>query len=239
MKILIEVQCFNRKPITEIVLNQLCKYKDDCDLRIVNDYSTEYDNEWLSQFTTDIIQYEKKLTINTLKYRTFKSFLETDYTHLYMSDNDMYHDPNYVKVLKKYASNNLPITLYKGSFIHSFGDRVSKYLKTYKEVSLKTGLYGGQSVFLNRNHIRNIVDNLPPTEEEFYKMCEVTAWDSQIQKMIDIERLYLIPNKSYCEHFGWKGTNHKEKFSDIAINPTDYLQDNKQRIWDILDKSYQ
>jgi hypothetical protein len=73
MKILIEVQCFNRKPITEITLNQLSKYKDDCDLRIVNDYSDEYDNEWLKQFSDETISYEKKLTISKLKYRTFKN----------------------------------------------------------------------------------------------------------------------------------------------------------------------
>ena len=78
MKILIEVQCFNRKPITEITLKQLADYKGDSDLRIVNDYSTEYDNEWLSQFSTDVVQYDKKLNISKLKYRTFKNFLETD-----------------------------------------------------------------------------------------------------------------------------------------------------------------
>jgi hypothetical protein len=238
MKILIEVQAYNRKPITEITLNQLSKHKDDCDLRIVNDYSSEYDNEWLKQFSDNVIIYEKKLNISKLKYRTFKSFLETDYTHLYMCDNDMYHDPNFVNVLKKYAKNNLPITLYRSSFIHSFGQGVHQYIKHYENVSLKSGLYGGASVFLNREHIEKIVELLPDTEEEFEQMCLNTAWDSQIQKMIDTKRFYLIPNKSYCEHYGWKGQNHTERNSDIALNPTKYLEDKSEEIWKILEKEY-
>ena len=227
MKILIEVQCFNRKPITEIVLKQLAEHKGDCDLKIVNDYSTEYDNEWLMQFSDDVISYEKKLNITKLKYRTFKSFLETDYTHLYMCDNDMYHDPNFVNVLKKYAKNNLPMTLYRSSFIHSFGNGVHQYIKHYESVSLKAGLYGGASVFLSREHIEKIVEKLPSTEEEFDTMCKTNAWDSQIQKMIDEKRFYLIPKESYCEHYGKDGENHKTMESDYALNPTNYLKENR------------
>ncbi len=238
MDLLIEIQCFNRKPITEIVLNQIVENKQEADLRIVNDHSTEYDNQWLEQFTTDVIQYDEKLNISKLKYRTFKNFLDTDYTHLYMCDNDMYHDHNFVNVLKKYVGNKLPMTLYRSSFIHSFGKNVSQYLKAYDEVSLKSGLYGGASVFLSREHVEKIVSGLPDTEEEWDVSCTKEAWDSKIQRMIDPRRLYLIPNESYCEHFGWKGQNHTEKNSDIALNPTKYLQENSQRIWNELDKAY-
>lgn len=238
MKILIEVQCFNRKAITNIVLNQIKSYKQDGDLRIINDHSTEYDNIWLSQFTQDVIQYDNKLNINKLKYRTFKNFLETDYTHLYMCDNDMYHDPKFMDVLKKYVDNKLPITLYRSSFIHSFGKNVSQYLKTYDEMSLKSGLYGGASVFLSKEHIQKIVDGLPETEEEWDIQCNREAWDSKIQRMIDPKKLYLIPNESYCEHYGWKGQNHTEKNSDVALNPTKYLYDNKDWIWKKLEEEY-
>ena len=238
MRILIEVQCYNRKEITNIVLNQLNKYKNDCDLRVVNDYSSEYDNEWLSQFTSDVVKYEEKLNINKLKYRTFKNFLDSDYTHLYMCDNDMFHDPNFVKILKKYEGNKLPMTLYRSSFIHSFGKNVSQYLKRYDKISLKSGLYGGASVFLNRDHVEKIVSLLPSNEDEWDLMCNKEAWDSKIQRMIDPKKLYLIPNESYCEHFGWKGQNHVEKNSDIALNPTKYLEENKEWIWDKLEKSY-
>lgn len=238
MKILIEMQCYNRKHITEICLNQLITYKQDSNLRIVNDYSTEYDNEWLNNFSNNVIQYEKKLTINKLKYRTFKNFLDTDYTHLYMTDNDMYHDPNFITFLKKYNGNNIPITLYRSSFIHSFGNGVSRYMKIYGDVSLKAGLYGGASVFLNRNHIEKIVKNLPENEDLWSIQCEKEAWDSKIQKIIDPKRLYLIPNESLCEHFGWNGANHKKKLDDYALNPTEFLKNETPLIWKKLEELY-
>ncbi len=239
MKILIDVQVYNRKTITDICLAQLVKYKGDADLKIVNDYSTEYDNDWLKRFTDNVIMYEKKLTINKLKYRTFKSFLDTDYTHLYMCDNDIYHDPNFLNILKKYQGNNLPLTLYRSSFIHKFGDGVSKYLKHWESVSLKSGLFGWASVFLNRGHVEKIVSKLPENEDVWGVSCVKEAWDSKIQSMIDDKRLYLIPKESYCEHFGWKGQNHTEIKSDIALNPTEYLKNEYDRIMDILKKEYE
>jgi hypothetical protein len=234
MKLLIEVQTFNRKAITEICLSQLKEHKDNSYLRIVNDYSTEYDNEWLKQFGDEVIQYETKLSINRLKWRTFKSFLETDYTHLYMCDSDIYHDPEFMTVLKKYQPNNLPITLYRSSFIHSFGDGVSRYLKHWNNMSLKSGLFGGASVFLNRDHIEKIVSKLPD-EETWVAQTSKEAWDSKIQKMIDDKRWYLIPKESYCEHFGTGGQNHKTKNSDYALNPTQYIKDKSDEIWKAIE----
>jgi hypothetical protein len=237
MKILIEVQTYNRKPITEIVLQQIVKYKNSADLRIVNDFSTEYDNEWLKQFTDNVVQWEKKLSINNLKWRTFNNFLNSDYTHLYMCDNDAYHDPNFIQELKFLSQYNLPVTLYRSSFIHSFGSGVHQYVNKFPYFSLKKGLFGGISVLLNREHISKILTNLP-SEEEWLKACTKEAWDSKIQRMISPEMYYIIPNESYVEHFGWKGQNHTEKNSDIALNPTVYIKENSPEIWKKLDEVY-
>lgn len=235
MKILIEIHCYNRKTITEICLNQIKNNLKNADLKIVNDYSTEYDNEWLSQFSDNVVQYEKKLNINKLKYRMFKSFLETDYTHLYMCDNDIYHDPEFIPFLEKYSKNNIPITLYKSSFIHSFKN-VSRYIKHFDNISLKSGLYGGASVFLNREMVEKIVSKLPDTEEKWQELCSKIAWDSKIQLMIDPRRLYLIPKESMCEHFGIDGENHKQKNSDYALDPTIFLKNNSDYIWKLIEK---
>lgn len=231
MRLLIEVHTHNRKAITEIVLNQIKKYKGDADLRIVNDNSTEYDTDWLKQFSDDIVDHKENQGISKLKYNTFKYFNDSDYTHLYMCDNDIFHDPKFVDVLKKYHKNNLPMTLYRSSFIHSFGDRVSKYIKVSKDVSIKKGLYGGASVFLNKEHVSKICMDLPQTSEQWEQMCSKIAWDSKIQNIIDPKRIYLITNKSYCEHFGVDGLNHKEKDSDFALNPTDYIKEKSEEIW--------
>lgn len=230
MKLLIRVETWNRKNITEICLKQLKETKKDAFLEIVDDHSIEYDLDYLKQFGDNVFRYEKKLGISKLKYRLFKEFLKTDYTHLYMCDSDIYHDIDFIQFLNKYKSNNIPITLYKSSFIHSFGDGVHKYLKIYDNISLKAGLYGGCSVFLSKEQVSKIVENLPETEDIWESMCATEAWDSKIQKMIDLKRFYLIPNKSLCEHYGEGGKNHTQMNSDYALDPTEYLIEKKEEI---------
>lgn len=223
MKILIEIHCFNRKTITEIVLNQLFNYRHGTDIQLINDHSTEYDNDWLKQWGR-VIKYPKKSNINVLKYRTLKNFLLTDYTHLYMCDNDAYHDPSYIDMLIKLhiQSKGLPVTLYRSSFITSFGFNVSRFVENIPHGEIKSGLCGGISVFLSREHVVKIVESLSKTEEEWELICEKEAWDSKWQRVLGGK--YAIPFMSYVEHYGAGGKNHKDFYSDYALNPTPYLK---------------
>lgn len=233
MKVLIEVQCFNRKTITEKSLSQLKQYKKDADLHIINDYSTEYDNKWLEQFADKVIQYSEKATINRLKYRTFKRFLDSDYDFLYMTDNDAIHDPYFMNQLFKiyYQSNGLPVTLYRSSFIKKCN--VYKVIQNIPNGEIRQGLFGGISTFLSKEHVQKIVNNLPKTEDEWVIQTEKTAWDSKIQKWCS-NNFFAVPQMSYVEHFGVGGQNHKHPNSDVALNPTPYLKNISENIWKIL-----
>jgi hypothetical protein len=235
MKVLIEVQCFNRKTITEKSLSQLKQYKKGADLLIVNDHSTEYDNEWLEQFADEVIQYPEKATINRLKYRTFKRFLDSDYDFLYMCDNDAMHDPDFMNQLFKihYQSDGLPVTLYRSSFIKRCN--VYKVIKLIPNGEVRQGLFGGISTFLSREHVQNIVNYLPPTEEQWALQTEKTAWDSQIQRWSS-NNFFAVPQMSYVEHFGLNGQNHKTKTSDLALDPTPYLKKISDDIWKTLEE---
>lgn len=233
MKTLIEIHCYNRKNISELALSQIKKYKGNATLRIINDYSTEYNNKWLENYADEVVQYEKKLNINRLKYRSFKSFYDSDYDFFYMCDNDMYHDPCFMDMLFKlyYQSNKLPVTLYNSSFINSFGDRVSKIIDNTPNGHIKKGLFGGASTFLDKSHIKIINNDLLPNNEDIWnKMTSSTAWDSQWQRKISNSK-YIIPSMSYVEHFGINGQNHKSKDSDYALNPTPFLKNISDDIW--------
>ena len=234
MKVLIEVQCYNRKTITDIVLKQLKQYKGDAtDLHIVNDHSTEYDKEWLNQYADQVIEYDQKATINILKYRSFKRFYESDYDYFYMCDNDAYHDPDFMNQLFKiyHQSNKLPVTLYRSSFIKKCG--VYKVTNKIPNGEIRHGLFGGISVFLDRNHIENIMKHLPPTEEQWVKQTTHTAWDSQIQNWSS-NKYFATPDKSYVEHYGLGGQNHQTFESDVALEPTPFLKDTYDDIKQIL-----
>lgn len=235
MKVLIEVQCYNRKTITDIVLKQLNDFKGIADLHVVNDHSTEYDSEWLKERADNVIEYDDKSTINILKYRSFKRFYESDYDYFYMCDNDAYHDPDFMNQLFKiyHQSNSLPVTLYRSSFIKKCG--VYKITNKIPNGEIRHGLFGGISVFLDRTHIESIMKHLPLTEQEWAQQTSHTAWDSQIQVMASGKR-FAIPDKSYVEHYGLGGQNHKTKNSDVALNPTPFLKQMYDTIWDLLEE---
>ena len=90
-------------------------------------------------------------------------------------------------------------------------------------------------MFLDRKHIEKIVDNLPDTEEEWISMTKSVAWDSLIQSWTS-NKYFAIPDKSYVEHYGLGGQNHKTKNSDLALEPTPFLKETSKNIWNILEK---
>jgi len=235
MKVLIEVQCYNRKIITEKCLKHLNMYKKNAYLQVINDYSTEYDNQWLLQYADNVIQYEEKLNINRLKYRTFKNFLNSNYDFLYMTDNDAIHDPDFMNQLFKmyYQSNCLPVTLYRSSFIKKC--KVYNIVKLIPNGEIRKGLFGGISTFLSRSHIENIVKNLPSTENEWDYNTQYEAWDSKIQRWAS-NSFFAIPQNSYVEHFGIDGQNHKLFESDQGLDLSPYLYNIKNIIINELTK---
>lgn len=238
-RVLIEVHCYNRKIITELALTQLQRYKHNAFIRVVNDYSDPdiYDNEWLDNFSDESIIYEKKLNINILKYRMFKNFYNSGYEYLYMCDSDILHDPMYMEQLFKlyHRSNHLPVTLYNSTFINGFGQRVSRMIGRVEDGIIKQGLFGGCSVFLDRNHVKILMDNMLNIDESEWDIkTKKTAWDSQFQRYLN-DNKYIVSSMSYCEHFGINGQNHKKRGSDQAIDPTQYLKDISEMIWNRLD----
>ncbi len=240
MKILFECHVYNRKKITEICLNQINQFRDKTisDLHIVNDHSTEFDNEWLSQFGI-VKQWPDKETINVLMYRSFKEFLNTDYTHMYHFDNDAFHDSLYFDTLIKLhlQSNGLPVTLYKSSYVASFPNACST-VGSLPSGLIRSGVYGGISVFLSREHIQKIVDNLT-FSENVWKSRPNPGWDVQIQNWINEDKKHAVPIMSFVEHYGWKGKNHSDWFNDVAVNPTPFLKETYNDIRTAIEKSYE
>jgi hypothetical protein len=227
MKMLLETQIYNRKSITDYTLSNFIFDKDYTHLRIINDYSTEFDSEYLKKYTDDVVQYEKKLSINTLMYRSFKTWYNEKWDMVYHFDNDIIHSPEWFKMLNILSTHGLPVTLYRSSFIAKFGQGVSRVIGSVPFGEVKSGLFGGCSILFNKEHIEKIVKNLPPTEEEFDKMTTHTAFDSLFQMWCDSQSRYIVPTYSYCLHYGVGGRGHKTLYDDIALNPEPYLD----KIW--------
>lgn len=238
MKIRIDVPVYNRKQITELCLMQLNKTKGpDDQIFIYNDGSTEYDNEWLSQFGR-VINYtmpvqDRWRNIHKIRSLAYRDFVNSDFDFLYMTDNDAFHDSSWRSMLL-YIFNkcNMPVSGYISSFMYNNYSYYKEQMRNLSNIMMNndynvvrsTG--GGISIFLDANRVKQIVARMGNRD-----MHDI--WDCETWNMLN--NTYAISTSSYLDHFGKGGLHHQDWNNERAINPTSYLQNVRQPIIDYLE----
>ncbi len=238
MKILINLVVYNRKNITELVIENLNKYKKDAEIVIYNDYSTEYDNDFLESICDNKIiklppsnkivvkneQNKNGMGIANLRWYQFREFLNQDtHDYIYFTDSDAIHDPDYIQVLKnihnKYKMKNgdkLPVSLYDTVW-HS---QPQNLLKAGSDVYMRK-TSAGISQLYSKDMVKKIVDVLNKQPED-----PIYAWDYRAQEYLGLP--FLTTKTSYVEHFGAvKDSMHTPQGQwdrDRATNPSQYLK---------------
>ena len=238
MKILICLPVYNRKDITELVLENLNKYKSDAKLWVYNDWSTEYDNDFLEPLCDKVIKLpsSKKTVVKNeknihgmgvqhLRWYQFREFVSQDeFDYIYFTDSDAIHDPDYVNVLKnihgKYKMKNgdkLPVCLYN-TIWHS---QPQNLIREGQDVFMRRTSPGISQLYSKEmaTKIVNILD------KQF--VDPDYAWDYRAQEYLGLP--FLTTKISYVEHFGAvKESMHTPQGQwdrDKASNPSDYLKD--------------
>lgn len=243
MKIQINLAVYNRKKITELVIENLDKYKKDSELIIYNDWSTEYDNNYLESitnskiiklqpYTKSVYKSEKNLNgmgISNLRWYQMREFLKQDeFECIYFTDSDALHDPNYVDVLKyfygKYKMKNeskMPVCLYDTKW-HSQANNI---IRSNGEVMMRITAPGISQLY-SKTMIQKIVSTLDKVGEQDY------AWDYRAQEWLGLP--FLTTKTSYVEHFGADvdslHTPKGEWDRDRAVNPSDYLKNIRDKV---------
>jgi CRISPR/Cas system-associated protein Cas10 (large subunit of type III CRISPR-Cas system) len=238
MKILICVPVYNRKNITELVLQNLNQYKADAKLWVYNDWSTEYDNEFLKPFCDEVIHLppsdkivvknEKNkngMGVQHLRWHQFREFASQDvFDFIYFTDSDALHDPNFIDVLKaiyqRYKAQNgqtFPVCLYDTVW-HSQPENL---LSEGSDVWVRKTAPGISQLY-SMEMVRKIVAILNQQDED-----PDYAWDYRAQEYLGLP--FLTTKISYVEHFGAVSesmhTPQSEWDRDRALNPSQYLRD--------------
>lgn len=245
MKILICVCVYNRKKLTKLILNNLFKYKQDATLWVFNDWSTEYENDYLSECADKVfklpksdkvvIKNEKNINgmgVQHLRWYQFREFLKTDFDAIYMTDNDALHDPSYIDILKKistkYTSKSgkkLPISLYDTIWHSSEKNLIKETDDVYMRYTA-----AGISQFFTRDMVEKIVESLNNENDPDY------AWDYKVSEYLKLP--FLVTKQSYVEHYGADIDAMHGKDGDYerdrALNPTEYLKNNRIDIINFL-----
>lgn len=231
-KIRIDVPCYNRKKITELVLHQFNRTKGENDeIRIYNDNSEEYDNAWLSQYGTPKTyemppHQDRWRNIHVIRSKAFKEFLYEDFDFLYLTDNDAFHDPHWrEELLQCYKETELPCSAYVSSFMYNnYSSYRAQLVNNRFRLMNNTG--GGISIFLHKTQVRRICERLGHLD--FWDMWDCMTWQY-------VNNRYVLTQNSYLDHFGKGGLHHQSWDQERAISPTPYLQTVRPAIIDYLE----
>ena len=212
--ILIVMTTFNRKAVTEICLKNIYDHKGSATLWVFDDYSTEYDLNYLKLIAPNAEFHRPQIKYGIEQLRLYIQLLasKTEYKFIYHIDNDCYHDPGWAKQLYKiYQQHKGLIGLY--NTMHHF----HRTIEAKGEYILRKAC-PGISFFYEQSKMLKI-----PT---LYN-----SWDFVFG---DILGPAAISTNSYVEHFGANGMHNGDFESDRASNPTPWLIAERERILKIL-----
>lgn len=222
-KILIVVSAFNRKKITALSLRQTKIYKSNyCHLRVYNDHSTEYNNIFLSAYADEVMQLPGKMGIDKLRWLQFRQFLETDFDYLYLTDNDVIHDPDFIVMLDylyEAGKRKLPVSLFHNIFM--LQPRLLLYYR--RGIFIKTSAPGA-SMFFDKQMVETILS----VSDSLGDQLDYLPWDNKAVACLRLP--WITPEMSYLEHFGAGGLNSDNYERERAVNPTDYLRERRDGI---------
>ncbi|MFV2015309.1 MAG: glycosyltransferase family 2 protein, partial [Candidatus Heimdallarchaeota archaeon] len=219
MKIRIDVPCYNRKKITELCLRQLNKAKiENTQIRIYNDNSTEYDNEWLEKWGTpitfNISKQQRWINIHTIRYLAYQQFLNEDFDYLYMTDNDAFHTPQFLSVFLNLSRQyNLPVCGYISKYMSEFSNQYRLQTNTNATRHVVKNTNGGISVFLTRKHVQKLMKKYN---------SKTRMWDCDTWALLNNQ--YILTGNSFLEHFGKGGLHNQNWNFDYALKPIKYLK---------------
>ena len=242
-KILIALSTFNRKNITKLCLENLKQIVDKdkkSKLVIYDDASTNYGDEFLKQYSDNVLRFRVSGGIERSRARAFRDFIYIykDFDLFYMTDNDTIHDPNFLEILRKlYESSSkkfdkkLPIGLYNSKFHNNpknviYENNILSVRKTCPGVSqcFDREMINKMLTFINKN----------PVYETLY------GFDYHWPASLNVP--FLQTQTSYLEHFARdkkeKGLHSTHTINDPradferdrAIHPTSYLKKIREKI---------
>jgi tetratricopeptide (TPR) repeat protein len=224
--ILIVVNAFNRGKITQLSLAQIKRYKTPyCHLQVYNDHSTEYNDSFLLPYADEVIKLPDKMGYTALRWHQLRKFIETDFDFLYITDNDVIHDPEYINVLEilyEIGNGQFPVSLYNGIFTSQ--PRMMLFCKN--GIFLKSTA-PGCSMYYDRNMVNNILEKY-----EGDKTSNNLTWDNQVVEYLNLP--WITPEISYVDHYGAGGISNTNYDRDSAVNPTRYLHERRDAVLQYL-----
>lgn len=215
--ILVVMATHNRKQIAEICIKNMVATKGLASLCIVNDCSTEYDNDFLKSIAPNclVVTLTENVGIENLRLNMQRAVKKTKSKFVYHTDNDAYHDPNWLhRLYEMHQKFDGLLGLYNTKLHNKF---------TLQE----------EGDIIYRRHCPGISFFFEQSKMEIPEKLD-TNWDFVFGRAF---KKAAISKVSFVEHFGADGIHNVDFERDRAENPTPWLQAERIRILNILSKN--
>lgn len=221
--IIIHFTTYNRKNITEVCLKQIKKYKKNALLWVHDDESSEYDHAWLKQWA-DVVSSIKNPYSDPNQRSTFAVLnslhlvreyaRETNYSHIYHSDNDVFHDKTFMDGLCHYWNTyQLPVVLYtEANYGWKGPDKTIPHvpvLETFQDGFRSCGGQGPSWLF-------------PVEKVELMNKNLQGSWDSSLNPILGANFIFAKP--ALADQYIYNGVHADCLEHNFTLNPTKYLK---------------
>lgn len=233
-RLLVMIPCKDRRRIVEQCIPTV-REGMTCDdrLSLYNDGSSEYDRTLLFDLGAhEVIEFNNGEGIGIERQRRnhFNDFhwamtLDCSFTHLYLTDSDALHDPNWrteAMRLQRLA-DGAPVCLYNTQ-AHSrlIGNTIED---DPASPIIWRCVAPGISYLLTTDHVRRVVAAIPHLPDPLH-------WDWSVPAILG--HRMAVARISHCDHLGWGGIHHPVEegidFGDRATNPTDWLIEKRKQV---------
>lgn len=219
------VPCRDRKRVAELCLPTLRDSKGPDDLLILsNDGSVEYGPDFLVQFG-DVRSCRESIGIDAQRREHFNFFMRSEFTHLYLTDCDAIHDPEWraaglsIQTILKEP----PVCLYNTLAHVRLGGNTIADVEGYFVIWRRVA--PGISYLLTRAHVHRIVAALPHFPAAYH-------WDWTVPAILGHN--FAVSRTCHVDHIGWGGERHPPGAGldegDRALSPTSWLVQKRAEI---------
>lgn len=225
-RLFIAIPVHNRLEIGELCIPTVYASKNPDDvLRIYDDGSDDEERaQNIGKCSDEFKRTELPIGIEGQRRANFRDFWsrKDEFTHLYLTDQDAPHDPNWRAHLLglQEESGGLPVCGYNTmAHVSLPGNLVQdESAKPYLIRRVAPGI----SYLLTRQHVERVVKHVEM----------LNHWDWQVPGLLGYRM--CIARQSQCEHIGEKGMHHPKGAGydggDRAINPTPWLVEKRAEI---------
>jgi len=207
---------YNRKKISEYCLKSLWDNRQDSYITIDDDNSDRGMIDIILKYSDKAIFNHKHLGIDELRYLQLEYFCKTanDDDLLYLTDNDCFHDIEYIDKLKYFANK------YRKKAISIYNSTSLYYCHTSEtEEVFFANRISGCSMLLDKELACFILSAGFVGEDWDIRVCKILS---------DNGKKCVVSKVSYVEHLGKGGIHSVDFNNDRALNPTGYLREKRK-----------